>query len=79
MEEVLEHRTLADVDGTLRAVVVVVARVLRRRPADQPDVDVRVAVELDVVPVDDVVSDVILPERALGAERDAELEELVGG
>ena len=60
VEEVLEDRTLTDEDGPLRPVVVVVARVLRFGPADQPDVDVRVAVELDVVPVDDVVLDHVL-------------------
>ena len=75
-EVVLEDRALADVHRTLRAIVVVVARVLGLRPADQPDVDVRIAVHLHVVPIDHVVADVVFPERALGSDRRRQLEQL---
>ena len=61
-EPVLVQDPLADAHGARRAVVVVVAGVLPVDPADEPDVDVRVAVELLVEARLGVVPDVRAPE-----------------
>ena len=49
VEVVLEQDAVTHEDGPLGAIVVVVSRVLTTRPADQPHIDIRVAVELHVV------------------------------
>jgi hypothetical protein len=59
---VLEEDAFADTHGVGGGVVVVVARVLAVDPADEPDVEVRVAVELLVEARLAVVADVGLPE-----------------
>ena len=61
LEVVLGKIAAADVDGSGRHVMVVEAGVLLVRPANQPDVDMRVAVQLDVVPAVSVVVDLLLP------------------
>ena len=55
--------------------MVVVARVLRVEPADQPDVEVRVAIELDEVARARIVADEALPEARLTREVDDQLRE----
>src|SRR5262249_26722407 len=55
----------ADVDGAVRPIVVVVARALSGQPADQPDVDVRVPVQLVVEALRLVVALERSPERGL--------------
>jgi hypothetical protein len=47
-ERILEQRPFDDVHGAGRPVVVVQPRLLKRVPADQPHVDVRVAMQLGV-------------------------------
>ena len=53
VEPILDERALADVHRARGNVVVVVARLLVVEPADQPHVEVRVAMELDVDPGND--------------------------
>jgi hypothetical protein len=57
--------------------VIVKARVLLVRPADQPDVDVRVAVELEVEALVWVVADQRPQDVFLASELERELTELV--
>src|SRR6202011_4915587 len=61
-ERVLAEHACADVDRARRLVVIVVARVLGLVPADQPNVDARVPVELDEVALVRVVAHERLPE-----------------
>src|SRR5437764_541851 len=79
IEVVLAQASLAHEDRPGRKIVVVVAGVLRVEPADQPDVDVRVAVELCEVPRLRIVTNVLGPEARLAAERGREGVELLPG
>src|SRR5207247_5623186 len=54
-------------------VVIVVTRVLRVEPADQPDVDVGVAIQLSEVALLRVVADEVVPERTLVPQASREL------
>src|SRR5262249_6028889 len=64
-EVVLVELATADVDRAVRAVVIVVSRALRREPADKPDVDVGVAIELVVEALGRVVPFERLPKILL--------------
>ena len=75
LEVVLPERALADADGSARPVVVVVAGVLSMGPADQPDVDARVAVQLVVDALVRVVALEWAPEPLFLPEGDGELAE----
>ena len=68
LQGVFAEQSVADVDGSGRLIVVVVARVLRVVPADQPDVDARITVELREVPLVRAVVDMGLPELATLAD-----------
>ena len=57
--------------------MVVEARVLVLEPGDEPDVEMDVAVELDVHALLGIEADELVPERALLADRHGELDELV--
>ena len=56
--------------------MVVVARLLVVHPADQPDVDVRVAVELRVVALAGVVGDEVAPDVGRPSDQGREVGEL---
>ncbi len=62
VEVILAEHAAADVDAPRRAIVIVIAGVLAVHPADQPDVDVRVAIELLVLPLLRIVTLELLPE-----------------
>ena len=76
MEPVLSQHAVADGDGARGDVVVVVAGVLLVEPADQPNVDMGVAVELGEVALVGVVADEVFPETPLAAEAGGDLDEL---
>src|SRR6516162_2817578 len=57
----LDERALDHADGSRRDVMVVPARVVAGRPADEPDVYVLVAVDRGVVPPAPGVGDLIAP------------------
>ncbi len=75
VEVILEDRALANDDRSLRTVVVVVAGVLLCRPADQPDVDVRVAIQLHVVTLVGGEAHVVAPEALLAPHLGREREQ----
>src|SRR3954470_3074744 len=66
-EAVFGQRPLADIDAAGGEIVVVVAGLLIVEPADEPHVDMRVAVELRVVPLAGIVPDLVAPEARLAA------------
>ena len=74
-QAILAKLAVGDVDGTARRIVVVEARVLLVVPADEPDVEVHVAVELCVDSLVGIVPDEVPPELRLAAELDRELGE----
>src|SRR6266566_5537235 len=72
VEGVLAEHPGTDVDGARGLVVVVIAGVLRVVPADQPDVDARIAVELCEVALVRVVPDERLPDVLCRSDRPGE-------
>ena len=75
LEVVLVEHALAHVHRARRDVVIVVARVLRVEPADQPEVEVGIAVQLDEVAGTRVVPDEALPEPRLRGELRDEVDQ----
>src|SRR4051794_17480287 len=76
LEEILPQDSFADENRAGGAIVVVVSRVLPVRPADEPHVDVRVAIQLLVVPFVNVVANVLAPQFLFAPDRLREGEQL---
>src|SRR5207244_11795387 len=71
-----DDRYLVHVNSGGRQVVIVVAGLLVVEPADHPDVEVGVSIELHVDAPPCVVAHLRLPERGRRADRGHELDEL---
>ena len=61
-EAILDQRSFADEHPARGDIVIVVTGLLVVEPADEPHIDVGVAVELDVVALPRVVTDIVLPQ-----------------
>ena len=75
LEVILVERPVAHVHRARGDIVVVVARVLRVEPADQPEVEMGVSIELNEMTRRRVVADEALPEARLAREVDHELRQ----